>query len=640
MKKILYAAAFIAIALVLFQSSSSVFSAKRVVSAEQQKQDHELAETIRRLSNRSAEGLVAETFRDGGVHVDLHGRFQNVMIGRIDDDSEPLAACITGLGEANSFFGRDLETGEILPRTEFASATKKIAADHGLTEREYNFYLDMIRTVQPELSPGSATFTIFNNDGAGEGFNDPNPAFTVGEGGNMGATVGAQRLNVFNHAAAIWGSYLDSTIPTSIQANFDPLPCSSGGAVLGSAGTIGIRRDFPGAAFPGTWYHDALAAKITGDPTPFGHTIAATFSSSVDTGCMAVGSRFYYGLDNATPSMRINLLVVVLHEMGHGLGFSSFVDGASGTMVDGLPDVYMHFMYDRDLGLYWHQMTDVQRQASAMNVNDVLWDGPNVKLASGSLTSGRDAATGRVELYTPSAFASGSSISHFNTTVAPNLLMEPSINTGLPTDLDLTRQQMRDIGWFRDVGGDRVADTITDVLPSSGTLISGNTANITWTNNGGFNRNVRIELSVDGGATFPFVIASNVPNTGSYSWTVPSGSTTAARIRVREYDFVAPSGASSANFAISAAPSAGMVGVSGRVTDATGRAVVGAVVSLTGNSGMAQTVRTNGFGYFRFPAVQAGENYLASVSHKFHSFDSQVITVHDELNGLIFVSSR
>src|SRR5262245_54743017 len=82
----------------------------------------------------------------------------------------------------------------------------------------------------------AATITILNNDAAGEGFNDPTVAAPVG--GNAGTTLGQQRLIAFQNAADIWGAQLNSTVPITILANFDPLPCNETSAVLGSAGTL------------------------------------------------------------------------------------------------------------------------------------------------------------------------------------------------------------------------------------------------------------------------------------------------------------------------------------------------------------------------------------------------------------------
>jgi PA domain len=58
---------------------------------------------------------------------------------------------------------------------------------------------------------------------------------------------------------------------------------------------------------------------------------------------------------------------------------------------------------------------------------------------------------GRPLLYTPSPYAPGSSVSHYDTSARPSLLMEPfdtgeeSLAVGAPRDLTL--ELLRDIGW-------------------------------------------------------------------------------------------------------------------------------------------------------------------------------------------------
>ncbi len=601
----------------------------------QDDKDRELAAAIRRLTNRTSDGLTETNLPNGGVALDLGGRFQNVMLARLDKNAQPIAACVTSLDEANHFFGKDLETGQPVAQSDFAREDlATVAARHGMSQQEFSLYSQMAGLAMQQqvmMSPNAAIISINNLDGAGEGFNDPTA--TAPEGGNNGATRGAQRLNLFSFAAGIWGSYLDSAGSITVDSRFNSLtPCGPGGGVLGSAGAIQITRDFPGAEFSGTWYHEALANKRAGSNLiPGVSELVATFNSDVDTGCLGPGTRFYYGLDNATPPGRINLLVVLLHEMGHGLGFSSFVNGATGALAGGFPDIYTRYMFDRGINQYWYLMTDAQRVTSATNVNNVLWDGPNVRIASGNLTFGRDAATGRVELFTPNPLQGGSSISHYSTAATPNLLMEPSINVGLPIDLDLTRQQMRDIGWYADATLNTVPDTITTVTPNSGAVVIGNNVNITWANTGGFSRNVTIELSTNGGTTFPTVVAANLANTGSFSWTVPATPTTQARIRVREVNFAAPSGVSSANFTISAVPSASLVSVSGRVVDASGRGLPRATVTLG-----AKNVQSNPFGYFRVEGVLTGASYVVSVKLKRYEFQAQLVNVQDDVTGLVF----
>src|SRR5215510_12255079 len=110
------------------------------------------------------------------------------------------------------------------------------------------------------LSFAAATITIVNTDGANEGFNDPTPAKPIGR--NNGKTIGQQRLIAFQFAASIWGATLTDNVEIKIQSAFNPLPCTASSGVLGSAGTIQILSDFPGAAFPRTWYPTALANKL------------------------------------------------------------------------------------------------------------------------------------------------------------------------------------------------------------------------------------------------------------------------------------------------------------------------------------------------------------------------------------------
>lgn len=233
----------------------------------------------------------------------------------------------------------------------------------------------------------AATITIVNNDGAGEGFNDPTPAGPVGN--NPGTTLGQLRLNAFNFVAGRWGQWITSTVPTAIRAQFDPQTCGAGGAVLGSAGTININRDDPSFPFPATWYHAALANKLAGvDLVPANPEINATFNSALDTGCLPGTTGWYYGLDGAAPAGTIDLVPVLIHEMAHGLGFSAFVNTSTGANNGGFTDVYSRFTFDLTAGLFWNQMNDAQRQASAINARRLVWDGPSVTAGIGFLNFG------------------------------------------------------------------------------------------------------------------------------------------------------------------------------------------------------------------------------------------------------------
>ena len=255
--------------------------------------------------------------------------------------------------------------------------------------------LAVVRRLLPALILGlslstahAATIVVINNDGPGEGFNDPTSASPVG--GNPGTTVGQQRLNVFNRAASIWGAVLPSAVTIRLGATFDALSCSSSGAVLGSCGPDDIFRDFSGAPLAHTWYVGAEADKLHGTDLSSGSTdMTAQFNVSIgNTGCMD-GYSWYYGYDDNEGANGIDLLVVVLHEMGHGLGFLSLVDESSGSLFGGYSDVYSDFLYDANTGLHWNEESNAQRAASAISVTGLLWDGPATRDMAPLTLSGR-----------------------------------------------------------------------------------------------------------------------------------------------------------------------------------------------------------------------------------------------------------
>lgn len=233
----------------------------------------------------------------------------------------------------------------------------------------------------------AATITIVNADGAGEGFNDPTPAAPVG--GNTGTTVGQQRLIAFQFAADVWGALLPSAVEIKITASFDPLTCSASSAVLGSAGARQAFRDFAGAPQAATWYPVALANKLAGVdlapgvPNSTADDIQARFNVSLDDGTCLGSTSWYYGLDGNSGA-DIDLVVVLLHEFGHGLGFASFVNSSTGALFGGLKDVYSQYLYDNTVGLHWPAMTDAQRAASAVNPLNVAFNGPQTVSDAGS----------------------------------------------------------------------------------------------------------------------------------------------------------------------------------------------------------------------------------------------------------------
>ena len=234
-----------------------------------------------------------------------------------------------------------------------------------------------------------ATIVVNVVDLPGEGFNDPTPVDPVGN--NPGITLGEQRLIVFQFAADLWGSLLESDAEIVVQATYRDMPCTAGSAVLASAGSVRILADFPDAPFTDTWYQPALANKLAGhdltpggpDPgllvEPFNDDMYLLINVAVDVDPVCLGAvGWYYGLDN-NAGTQIDLLNVAMHEMAHGLGFANFVNESTGAGPGGLTDAYSRLTYDTAMSKHWHEMTDAERVVSATSPGHVVWAGDHVR---------------------------------------------------------------------------------------------------------------------------------------------------------------------------------------------------------------------------------------------------------------------
>lgn len=232
----------------------------------------------------------------------------------------------------------------------------------------------------------AATIVITSRDPAGVGFNDTTVVAPVG--GNPGTTLGQQRLNVYRAAANIWEANLQSNVTITVSAGWEALNCTANSATLGSAGAWNIWSDFTGGV-PATWYPQALANKLFGTdiPTFVGQLDDGSGYGNVDIktqfnvnlgkpGCLT-GTPFYLGLDG-NAGAQVNFMTTLLHELGHGLGFSVLtVNTATGSRFLGLPSIWEGFMQDTSTGKTWLQMTNAERAASTLNFRRLAWNGAN-----------------------------------------------------------------------------------------------------------------------------------------------------------------------------------------------------------------------------------------------------------------------
>jgi MYXO-CTERM domain-containing protein len=224
----------------------------------------------------------------------------------------------------------------------------------------------------PQSANAAATFVLEVTDDAGVGFNDPTPATPVG--GNMGTTVGAQRRQAFQHALDIWGKALDSPIPIIVAAKFGPLECTASNATLGQAGPAMMEFDVPGQD-PNVLFPEALADRLAGvDINPGFPDIQAEFNGGLPE-CFD-DFDWYYGLDAKAADNRADLIMTILHEIGHGLGFLSGVDETTGeTLSPGTWDPFTAQILDVASGMRWEQMTAAARLTSMGTARGLVWNG-------------------------------------------------------------------------------------------------------------------------------------------------------------------------------------------------------------------------------------------------------------------------
>ena len=225
-------------------------------------------------------------------------------------------------------------------------------------------------------------FTFTYLDDSGEGFFSEEPREPIG--GNPGKTLGEQRRFVVEEAARIWSLFLEVNGPIEIESSFGSFECTAFSGVLAGASAQEMAMNFPEAPLEDTWYVGALANHLAGRDLFLGSAeIGVTVNSAIDSdpGCLG-GDGFYYGFDGEE-GFQIDFLRTMLHELGHGLGFSSLVFGQSGFLPAGIPDSYTRNLFDLLQGTTWDQLTNGQRSASSTS-EMVVWAGRNTQLGSAS----------------------------------------------------------------------------------------------------------------------------------------------------------------------------------------------------------------------------------------------------------------
>lgn len=238
-----------------------------------------------------------------------------------------------------------------------------------------------------------------------------------------GASWPQQAREAFEYALQIWETHIDSDIPIKVQANWTALD----GNTLGSAGPTLIVQ--PPTGELNTWYTVAQASAMAG--VDYVQQSSGTDYDIVVNMNSSFGS-WYFGTDANTPGGRIDFVTVVLHEIGHGLGFlgsmSADIDlqeaewGYGNTVVS--PIIYDRFVMDGfgndiiDENVYPNPSTALYDAVTGMN-GGIFFIGDESNGAFENLP---------VPLYSPSEWAPGSSFSHLDLdTFSENANMEDAL---------------------------------------------------------------------------------------------------------------------------------------------------------------------------------------------------------------------
>ncbi len=91
---------------------------------------------------------------------------------------------------------------------------------------------------------------------------------------------------------------------------------------------------------------------------------------------------------------------------------------------------------------------------------------------------------------------------------------------------------------------------------------------------------------------------------------------------------------------IYAIPTAASVAVSGRVLTSNGSGLRNAEVILTEANGTVHTAKTSSFGLYSFDGIQSGQTVTVSINSKRYAFNTQVVSVQDNIGDMDFYGSE
>ena len=225
----------------------------------------------------------------------------------------------------------------------------------------------------------------------------------------------------FQRAVDIWSSLLITTVPIEIEASFDSLD-----------------SDVLGAAAPSTFFCTTMICVPVGLVNQLRDEDLDLDESDIEI-IMSDSEDWYYGLDGNPGEDQFDFVSVVLHEIGHGLGFIDTFEieeeeeeAGYGLGDDNLPTVFDLHIFDTEINQlvdedeYTNPSTELTDAVTGIKL---FWLGLKTLTANGGFSP--------VLLWAPEDFDRPSSVAHLDQHAyppgTPNELMNPSQPSGMAT---------------------------------------------------------------------------------------------------------------------------------------------------------------------------------------------------------------
>jgi len=364
-----------------------------------------------------------------------------------DFDRAPVAGTWYPKGLANKFVGSDLDDTTFDMTAQFNSSLGQTGCLTGASfylglDNLHGSKINFLTVALHEFAHGLGFFSGVDSTGAflGASSSPPTPLPTIFDRFIYDSTLGQT-----------WDNLTSAQRATS-QVNTGNLAWSGAAANAFAASYLGKRQRLlvtAPAAAAGTYsVGTASFGPALSNPGVAGQVVAATSGAATD-GCTAI-----------TSSVTGKIALI-------DRGTCNFTAKAKNAQNAGAIGV---IIADNTVeGLFGPGGTDATITIPSVLVT--MGDGATLRAnlpasanlgVDPTLLAGADAA-GRMLLYAPNPRESGSSVSHFDTSASPNLLMEPNISSDLPIGVDATLPVFNDIGWFAGTSG----PTTTYLLPSS-----------------------------------------------------------------------------------------------------------------------------------------------------------------------------